>query len=491
MSRQSNNLLKSTSLLVSSQFLKILIGVVGTKLTAVFLGPAGVGIVGLITNTINLITTATGFGIDFSGVREISLANAKNDNKFLSRKLLIIRRLMLFSSVIAAAIMLVFSKKLSIGILGDSNYSNWFLILSLVFVFNSLRIYYNVKLQGTQNLKLLAYSWLVSSFVTTVFSSIIYFIFREKGIIPVFLITAFTNMLVGFYFSSKIQLDKISVSWKELKNESKDVIKLGIVFSVNSLVGLSCLYILRLYISKTTSPEILGFYEAGIVFSTYYVSFIFSAMSSDFYPRLTAIHEDIQEVNKMVNRQIELTLLIVVPAVLLLYSGAPIIVQLLYSKEFIPVVEILKGTAFALIIKSISWPLAYIVLAKGDRKQFFYQELFADILNIILTLFFFKYIGLMGIGIAQIIVFSFYGVYMYCIVKKKYSFKIDVQTKKVVIISLLAGLVCSVLTFLLGYPVSYYINPLFMLVSIIYSFKILLKRFDLQLLIDKFKKFKK
>ena len=95
----------------------------------------------------------------------------------------------------------------------------------------------------------------------------------------------------------------------------------------------------------------------------------------DFYPRLTAINSERKTVNKLVNDQIEIALLLITPAIIFLYLTAPYIIQILYTKEFLPVVLIFQAALLAIIVKASAWPLAFIILAKGDRKQYFKQQL--------------------------------------------------------------------------------------------------------------------
>ena len=133
-------------------------------------------------------------------------------------------------------------------------------------------------------------------------------------------------------------------------------------------------------------------------------------MGNDFYPRLTSTIEDNVKVKQLVNNQIEVALLLVVPAIVALYLGAPLLIDLLYTKEFVGVLPILKAGLFSVIIKAVIWPLSFIILSKGDNKQYFKQELFGDFMNIFLTILFYKYWGLLGIGLASVINFSIYGV---------------------------------------------------------------------------------
>lgn len=57
--------LKSTGIVGGAQFLTILITVVKTKIVALLLGPAGVGVLGLLQGIVDMIRNATGTGHTF------------------------------------------------------------------------------------------------------------------------------------------------------------------------------------------------------------------------------------------------------------------------------------------------------------------------------------------------------------------------------------------------------------------------------------------
>lgn len=67
-----SHILKYTGIFGGVQGLSILIGLVRNKFAALLLGTAGMGLVALFNSTINMVVSATNFGIPTSGVREIS-----------------------------------------------------------------------------------------------------------------------------------------------------------------------------------------------------------------------------------------------------------------------------------------------------------------------------------------------------------------------------------------------------------------------------------
>jgi O-antigen/teichoic acid export membrane protein len=61
------------------QFLTIIISIIRTKLIAIFIGPAGMGIITLLNSTINVLSGISGLGIETSGIKHIA-SNYKNND---------------------------------------------------------------------------------------------------------------------------------------------------------------------------------------------------------------------------------------------------------------------------------------------------------------------------------------------------------------------------------------------------------------------------
>jgi O-antigen/teichoic acid export membrane protein len=210
-------------------------------------------------------------------------------------------------------------------------------------------------------------------------------------------------------------------------------------------------------------------------------------MSIDFYPRLTSISKDNSGMKELVNNQLEIGLLLVTPAIIFLYLVSPFVIQLLYTKEFLPVILIFKAALFSIIIKAIIWPLAFIILAKGNKKQYFKQELVGDFLNISLTILLYNLYGLVGIGIASVVNFSLYGFYVYYIVNKNYDFSFRNDTVKIIVFSIFAGLVCCVSAFFVDEFYFKLITGIVFLISVVFSYIALDKRISFKIYFDKFK----
>ena len=91
---------------------------------------------------------------------------------------------------------------------------------------------------------------------------------------------------------------------------------------------------LRSYLQAHAGSAELGYFQAAWMISMNYLSFVLTAMATDFYPRLTAVIKDRDVANRMVNEQTEIVLLLVGPLMIGMVAFSPLIVDVLYSNRF-------------------------------------------------------------------------------------------------------------------------------------------------------------
>lgn len=472
-------IINSTSIFGIAQFMKIFISVISTKIIAVFLGPIGIGLIGLINNSTSIISSITSFGINITSVRDLSIANSKKDQQLFDIEFTKLQRWCLFTGFFGAIMSIVFSKYLSKITFGNFENFYWFILLSVNFILVSLTICRIAVLQSKRMLRKIA----ISNILITLFSSLcslpIYYFFKSNGIIPVLLISATIGLLVNIYFTRNIKKVKLNDSLSDILKDSITKIKLGFLLSINVIFGLICTFIIKLYLNQNgQNSQILGFFEVSSVIILTYFGLVFNAMSTDFYPRITTINNDNSKSNALVNDQIEIGLLIITPIICLVYFTAPFLIEILYTKDFHNVIYILKAALMAVLIKTITWPFGFLILAKSETKMYFWQEIISDLFLLIATFLGFHFFGLQGIGMASLLQFSTYGFFIYLIINKKYNFKFRNNTKFVIFVSVSLGMINCLFSFLIDYPNCNLPMGFVLLCSILFSYKELNKRIN-------------
>lgn len=280
---------------------------------------------------------------------------------------------------------------------------------------------------------------------------------------------------MSLYFTRNIKVLHSNIAFKELFTELKPIIILGLLLSLNGIFGQLCYYGIRSFLSLD-SDEVLGIYQVSNTFLVSYLGLVFVAMSKDFYPQLSNFENDKKKFVNLVNDQTEVALFIIVPAVLLLYLVAPVLIPILYSGDFLPVLDILHIGLLSVILKGIAWSIGYISLAKGDKPMYFKQNILGDSLNILFSIILYHYLSLFGLGVSITLMFLFSSFYTYYGVSKTYGFKFRTDTLKVIVISILFGIIGIIGIYCYGFSIYNPILILALVLSAIYSFIQLKKR---------------
>jgi len=106
----------------------------------------------------------------------------------------------------------------------------------------------------------------------------------NKAIVPAIIISSAVALVLSWYFSHKIKLEPVKVTKARTIAEGKNMLSMGIMISLSSLITMGVSYFVRVFISRTGGVEQVGLYTAGFSIIITYVGMIFSAMATDYYP---------------------------------------------------------------------------------------------------------------------------------------------------------------------------------------------------------------
>lgn len=480
---------KATSLFGGVQVFQILIGIVRTKFVAVLLGANGVGIIGLLNSPLQLIGSVTGLGISFSAVRDVAEANSSNDKTRISTTILTLRRWSWLTGILGAIFVLVFAPLLSKWSFGNKEYTWAFIWLSLTLLIQAISKGQSAVLQGTRRLKEMAKAGVIGSALGLITSVPLYYWYGIKGIVPALIITAITGLILSWYYSRKVPLEKIELILKATYKSGLQMVKLGVSMTLAGFISSLSAYILIAFISNIGNVEQVGFYNAGWGVIGQYTAIIFAAMATDYFPRLSAVQSDNRKVKALVQQQVDSALLIVSPLLVLLIVMMPLVVRILYTPAFLPVVMFATLTVLGIPFKTISWAMGYVFLAKSDGKLFMIMELASGIITLLLNLLFYFLYGLNGLGISFIITFILSVFFSYYVLRWKYEF--NMHEKFFVRFSFLYGFVLlSFLTIFINKDIFRYVAGIgIFLIAGYYSLRKLNDLMDFKsLLVERFKR---
>ncbi len=473
-------IMKATSVFGGVQVFQILIRIIRSKFIAVLLGPTGMGIAGLLSATTGLITGLTNFGLGTSAVKNIAAAYGSGNATKVSTIVTVIRRLVWITGLLGAILTLVFSSWLSELTFGNKEYTFAFIWISITLLLNQISTGQGVVLRGMRKIKYLAQATMIGSVLGLITTVPLYYFYGIRGIVPGIIVTSVTSLLLSWYFANKIDIKPISVSKSTTIAEGKGMLKMGFMISLSGLITLGASYIVRIFISNTGGIDQVGLYNAGFAIINSYVGMIFTAMSTDFYPRLAAVAKSNEQSKIVMNQQAEIALLILAPVIMVFLVFINWAVIILYSAKFLAVNDMILWAILGIFFKAASWSIGFIFLAKGATKMFFWNELIMNIYMLGLNLIGYYLWGLAGLGISFLVAYLFYLIQVYAVAHKYYDFSFNKGFYKIFILQMLLAISCLTLVKLLNSPYSYIFGSLIICISGFYAYKELDKRMDVK-----------
>lgn len=450
--------LKASSLFGGVQVVTIFFTVLRTKAAALLLGPAGMGIVGLFTSSIDFFGAATNFGLATSAVRSLTFISGDDPKNSPSRTAALVKNLALVTGFVGMLIMMGFSGMLSRLVFDSTDYRWAFIILSVTLFFNQVISGRNALMQGFRRLPLLALCTISNSLFSLVITVPLYYFFGKEGIVPALVLIAGANLAGALYFAAKLDYPRVKVAFLESFLEGKEMLKLGFFIGFSGLLGLGSAYVLRLFINEIGSLDQVGLYNAGFAMIHTYVGLVFTAMATDYFPRLSNAAAQKTSFSEVINHQMEVALLLLGPILCWFVALIDPIIVFLYSKEFRGINEMLLWSALGMLFKAVGWTLGYIVLAKARSGFFFRNELIALSYQLVLNIAGYYYLGLTGLGISFLIGYILYSLQMIGVCYWKFPFYFDSQIIKkflvfLVLVSLAMGSFYVVETLWLRYAI--------------------------------------
>lgn len=475
--RSYGEILRATGIMGSSALIVLFLGFARNKIAAVFLGTTGIGILASFVALQSLLVTLVGLGIGTSSVREIAKANSQKEPMLVSKLSTVLVRLSWIFGFAGLGIILVASSTISNLTFGNSKYQLDVAGLGLVVLFSNLASAQIAMLQGARKIPQIAKVNIMGGVVALAASIPLYLTINLRGIVPVLILASIGQYLSGQFFVSRLDTPKIRVTWAETLESGKSMIILGFSMMWSSLLVSAVGVLAITLINFREGISFSGYYGAAITISGIFVGFILSSMSTDFFPRLVGALEETLTVKRLVNEQTEIGVLLALPGLTATLLFAPMLVELLYSSDFLPAVPLLQLLVISSLCRVVSWPLGFVVLTAGKSGWFFVSETIFGAVQAALLLLLVPNYGVEGAAISFLIGSLFYSLFIYLMVYQ--LFKIQWSKGTTILVAFSVAVV--ILAFLLARysPPEYgnWIGIPFVVLTFIYSLRGVVQRF--------------
>lgn len=435
------NIFKSTFLFGFVQIFNIIVKVGLNKVVAIILGPEGMGVISLFQTSINLFCTGGGLGINQSAVRDISEARGSENENKLNLTISFTRKIIRYTSILGVILMTAFAPFLSEYTFGNKDYTLAYAILSLAVGASIQTNGYRAINTGVRQLRNVAYSTMWGSLAGLASALPLYYFLGEHGIVPSLVISSITTMVIARYYANKVPYNEIKTSLKEAIHNSSNMIKMGVALMLMSFMLFASQFIISAYVSEHGGRSMVGLYQAGATIITGYFGIIITAMSTEYYPRISSFYSDNEKLKDAVNAQSEIGLLMAMPLVVIFLLLTPFFLKFLYTDKFLSAAQYIEYAVLGTLAIICSNCMGMIMLAKQNSKMFLLSSAIMNVVIIMATIALYKQYGLSGLGIA----YMANGLLQFIVYNLMMKIKYDICFSKLIILTLLATYIVALL----------------------------------------------
>jgi antigen flippase len=356
----------STLITGGSQAITAVLAIVRTKMAAIWLGPEGVGVVGLLGQMQNVLVVGLDLGVSNSAVRDISVIRSKNDSASMGRVIGALFKLTSWSFLAAGILGWMLSLPLSEWMFNTPGRSTDVCLTAIAAGFLLQSGSHGTLMRGHGMLRQLAVQRIIVGVAGTMLTLAGYYWFGDRAIAPVLLATA-----VSAWIFSRLQTAQVirGIPIQASVDDLRQLVVHGLPFlwSAGSFAAVS--YLIGVMVVDYSGLASSGYYQAAWGVTAYLVGFVLSAMGQDFLPRLSAQIGNKTQACDMINSQIEIGLLMALPGLFMFSALATHVFPWLFSDAFGPAVPIAQITLLGCLGRLTSWPMLFALNALRKSRQ--------------------------------------------------------------------------------------------------------------------------
>lgn len=387
--------------------LKMGIGLITSKVIAVFVGPTGMGLVGNMRNFLSFIETWGTLGFQQGLVKYT--ADYKDDKTKISALFSTVFMLLGGVLLIICTALFVFSSTINSFLFGiNQSYESVIKILALVLPFYVFSLVFVSFLNGLGDynrvVKVNIYGNLIGLFVSV--GLIVYY--QTLGALVAIVVTPALLFGLTLYYLQKhfSVFNYFSTQWFDV-GLLKKLSSYSLMFFVSAVIGPMVFLQIRIHIMETLGANQAGYWEAMNRISMYYLMFVTTLSSVYFFPRL-AVTKSFAETQSIFFSYYKWILSLFVLGLFGIYFLRTYIVSILFTSDFIPVNDLFFWQMFGDVFKAASLILGYQFLAKKMILHFLITEIISLLVMYFSSIYFMQLFKTEGVVMAHALTYVIY-----------------------------------------------------------------------------------
>lgn len=362
-----------TSFNALSVVLKVLVALITSKLSAIYLGPSGLTILGNLRNGLAIFQKFSTAGVENAVVKYG--VETKNDHRQRKEFQTTLFFYVSVFCIVTALVCLIFANALSNYIFDESTYAIHIRILGLILPLHVANIFLLALMRAhayfNRVIKINSISYLVNLIL---FSGLIYFYGLSGALFAIITLPSILFFVtLGFAYRSEL----VFVSFSKEFISSQMMKSFG-EFSIMTLISGVSFPIAYLSIRQLLSHELsiqeAGYWEAIFRISNLYLMFVITLMNLILLPKL-AEAKNISQFREIVFGFYKNILPLFFGGLILVYILKEWIIRLVLTEEFLPVEDLFLWQ----MIGDVFRVLALVMVYQFHAKKMFWHYILTDL----------------------------------------------------------------------------------------------------------------
>ena len=416
--------IRATSIIGGASFINVALGLVRMKIAAVVLGPAGVGLIGILQNLLNAGATVGGLNIATSGSRQLVASETFEGSAAAANVRRAVFRTTLFMALLSGATFWLLRVPVTGLLFGDTAHAQTVGWLAVGVAATAAAAYPTAILTAARRIGDLARISIGSALAAALIGGSCIVLWGSAGILPFILAAPVATLAAGWMFLRRVPAAK-SHAPDSLRPHILGLVRVGGALTISIFVSLCGQLAIRTLIDRQLGTIELGQFQAAWTITTVYLFFIFQAMGSDYLPRLTAAMGEPDKATRLVREQAEVGMLLAAPILLVMVGAAPLVLSLLYTSEFAPAQTLLRLQMIGDLVRLASWPVAFALLAGGANRDYMIADVAGTVVLVAACAWLLQFVGLEAPGAAYVIMNLLYWAAIVLLVRARLSISLS------------------------------------------------------------------
>ena len=375
-----SELVKVFSLSSVATLVKMLTGLISTKVVAVLIGPGGVALLGQLNNLVYIVQYLASGAINNGVVKYVSehKGSVGKVRTLLTNALLVT----VVCSLACGTAMIACHGRLSRWIMLSDEYGYIFIVFGVTVILYAVNMLVLSIVNGYREYKMFIRINVANSLAGLVFAVVLTLLYGLPGA----LIGATTYQSAVFFVTLYMVRRKPWARWSYFRGRiDRSIIRNYLKYALMTLVSIGTMpvaqILIRRYIMLDLSELEAGWWEAMNRISNIYLLVVTTSFSVYYLPRLSEITEP-NEVRREIGKAFKVIIPLLLTGFVLVYLCRFLIIRILFTSEFLPMAKLFGWQMGSDLFKIGCYILTYVMIAKARTVVYVTTEIVFTIIYI-------------------------------------------------------------------------------------------------------------